>query len=386
MNTTDLAATSKHRLYGLDHLRTLAILLVFLYHYGHLFPHPEWTNTIGKFGWTGVDLFFVLSGYLIASQLFRQMAAGKGVPFRPFFIKRIFRILPAYWTVVAIYFLIPAVHEREALAPLWKYLSFTQNLGLDLRSQGTFSHAWSLCVEEHFYLLLPGILALLLYWKRMSRGYWLLVFFFLTGFLLRYYSFERLMRPGTHHAPFAILWYKWIYYPTYCRLDGLLTGVGIAAFLQYRPKSATRLLQQGNSLLFLGLGILAIAYGLCLDEQSRAASLFGFPLVSLGYGLLVLAALSPSTFLYRYRSGVTARIAAWSYGIYLIHKFTVHIVQEQFARLGVEENGNLMLVLAVVFLLSGAWLLNSGIEKTFLRLRDKLVNPERPDLYRKQTN
>lgn len=56
-----------NKLWGLDHLRALAIILVFFFHYGRLFPHPEWTTTLGKFGWTGVDLFFVLSGYLISS-------------------------------------------------------------------------------------------------------------------------------------------------------------------------------------------------------------------------------------------------------------------------------------------------------------------------------
>lgn len=145
---------------GLDHLRAFAIVFVLLFH-ARLFPHPEWIDVVGKFGWTGVDLFFVLSGYLISSNLFQQMANAGTIILSDFFIKRFFRIIPAYLTVVAIYFLIPAFREREALAPLWKYLTFTQNFGLDLRVQGTFSHAWSLCIEEQFYFLLPVILCCL---------------------------------------------------------------------------------------------------------------------------------------------------------------------------------------------------------------------------------
>jgi len=139
-------------LFGLNHLRALAISGVFLYHYARLFPHPEWTNTLSKFGWTGVDLFFVLSGYLISSQLFAKMAQQKNISFKDFFIKRFFRIIPAYLVIVLLYFLFPSFREREAPAALWKYLTFTQNIGLDLRTQGTFSHAWSLCIEEQFYL------------------------------------------------------------------------------------------------------------------------------------------------------------------------------------------------------------------------------------------
>src|SRR5579871_5670315 len=87
------------KLYGLDHLRALAITLVLLFHY-QIFSHPKWIEAAGKFGWTGVDLFFVLSGYLIASQLFFAIAKGNQISFPEFFLKRFFRIIPAYIVVV----------------------------------------------------------------------------------------------------------------------------------------------------------------------------------------------------------------------------------------------------------------------------------------------
>jgi peptidoglycan/LPS O-acetylase OafA/YrhL len=85
-----------HKLHGLDHLRAFAIIFVFFFHYGRLFPHPEWTNTISVFGWSGVDLFFVLSGYLIASQLFKKIATQNKISLKEFFVKRFFRIIPIY--------------------------------------------------------------------------------------------------------------------------------------------------------------------------------------------------------------------------------------------------------------------------------------------------
>ena len=112
MQTTagGLALTTKPvKLYGLDHLRTLAIILVFAYHYGRVFSAPEWLYSLGKFGWTGVDLFFVLSGYLISSQLFAGIANHNELPLKPFFIKRFFRILPGLPGSAGALFLFPCI-------------------------------------------------------------------------------------------------------------------------------------------------------------------------------------------------------------------------------------------------------------------------------------
>ena len=75
--TQQSEANSPKKLYGLDHLRALAISFVFLFHYFILSGgQPEWLPSFAKFGWTGVDLFFVLSGFLISSQLFAQIKQG----------------------------------------------------------------------------------------------------------------------------------------------------------------------------------------------------------------------------------------------------------------------------------------------------------------------
>ena len=144
----------QERLHGLDHLRALAITLVFLFHYFILSGgQPAWLPETAQFGWTGVDLFFVLSGFLISSQLFAQIKKGQHISFKDFFTRRFFRIVPAYLVTVALYFYFPFFREKENLPPLWKFLTFTQNIGLNLKDNGTFSHCWSLCVEEHFDLI-----------------------------------------------------------------------------------------------------------------------------------------------------------------------------------------------------------------------------------------
>ena len=364
--------SQQQKLFGLDHLRALAIIMVFVYHYGRIFPHPEWTNAISVFGWTGVDLFFVLSGYLIASQLFLSLSVNKIISVKVFFIKRFFRILPAYFTVVALYFLFTALREREAPAPLWKYLTFTQNIGLDLRTQGTFSHAWSLCIEEQFYLLFPFILLILQHYK-IQKGFWLLLVLFLFGFVARLYSWYVLIYPHAGQDNFWVYWQEWMYYPTFCRLDGLVFGVSIAAIFQYQPLLKEWVMQHGNGFLTASLLVFCSAYFLCINQQIFSASIFGFPLVDFGYGLLVIGAISPNTFLYKIQSRATTKIAALSFAVYLTHKIIIHQTQEQFGKLNIGKESNLMFFICILTCLLGALLLNEIIEKPFLKWRSHIL-------------
>lgn len=377
--STGTATTQHGKLAGLDHLRALAIITVLFYHY-RMFKHPEWLDKIMGFGWTGVDLFFVLSGYLISSQLFANIAAEKPISLPEFFIKRFFRIIPAYLVVLAIYFLIPAFHEKEALPPLWKFLTFTQNFNFDIKNFGTFSHVWSLCVEEHFYLLFPLVLVTMVYFKATKRGGLLLLALLLFGFMARLLTWYVLVAPEAGSETFGITWYKHIYYPTYNRLDGLLAGVSIAALFTFRPSVKERVTKYGNVILVLGMLVLTGAWFLCEDQRSFHASIFGFPLVSAGFGLLVVAALSPNCILYKYDSRFTALIAKLSFGLYLIHKGVIHLIQPLFAKMDIAPKGNLMFMLCLIGAVIGALILNKTVEAPFLRLRQRILERRRKSI------
>ena len=149
----------KNRISGLDTLRAVAIILVLMCHYEIFVSHKPTFGFLGKIGWIGVDLFFVLSGYLISNQIFSSIVNQRVFSLKTFYYRRILRTLPNYLFVLGIYFLIPSFRENEILPPLWKFLTFTQNLNLNVGT--AFSHAWSLCIEEQFYLIFP-ILALLI--------------------------------------------------------------------------------------------------------------------------------------------------------------------------------------------------------------------------------
>lgn len=364
------------KLYGLDHLRALAILYVFLFHYFILSEgQPQWLPDIAKFGWAGVDLFFVLSGFLISSQLFFQIKQGQNISLKQFFLKRFFRIIPVFLVSLGLYFGFPFFREKESLPPLWKFLTFTQNLGLNLKDFGTFSHAWSLCVEEHFYLILPLILILFQLIKCFKESYWLLIALFLFGFGIRIYSFNQLYLPKIIDDNSWLYWYKFIYYPTYNRLDGLLVGVLIAGIYWFKPLIWSKISKFGNLFILLGLIVLTGAYFLCYDQMTFYASVFGFPLVAIGYGFIVVGAVCPTSFLYKWNSKLTTFIATLSFAIYLTHKGVIHMTHELLNHFGIDST--IMLLLSLVICMSFAYLLHLVIEKPFMKLRNLIIDPNK---------
>ena len=363
------------KLYGLDHLRALAILMVWFFHYQNgVFGHPQWTTTF-TVGWTGVDLFYVLSGFLISSQLFALIKKGGSISLKEFYIKRFFRIIPIYLLVVAIYFLFPFFREKDTLPPLWKFLTFTQNLGLNREGQGAFSHAWSLCVEEHFYLFLPITLLMLQYTSKFKNAWWLLLVFFIAGFILRLYSWHYLYLPKAELDNGVDYWAMYLYYPTYCRLDGLLAGVAFAAVYQFLPKTWERISKYGNQLILLSILLMVIAFFFLSKLYTYSSSIFGFPFISLVFGFMVAGALSPSSFLYKWKSNTTTLIATLSYGIYLTHKGIIHMVQEIFSKWGIEKDSSIMVVISLFFCVLVAWLLHLAVEKPFMKMREQFLKP-----------
>jgi peptidoglycan/LPS O-acetylase OafA/YrhL len=369
---TDEISDKNHKLLGLDHLRAFAITYVFLFH-ARIFGHPQWAETVGAFGWTGVDLFFVLSGFLIAGQLFSKIAKSKPILLREFFLKRVFRIIPAFLTVVMLYYFFPVLREGDKIAPLWRYLTFTLNIWLDRDVCNTFTHSWSLCVEEQFYLILPAIIVLCTYFKMGKKAAYIIIALFLAGFIIRIWSYDTLALPFLNTPRGNNIWAMYIYYPTYTRLDGLLVGVSIAGIFTFYPHIKTRLDEYGNALLLAGIALLIGCSFLSADQSTFSATVFGYPLIALGYGAVVAGAVCPSCILYKFKSKLTANLATLSYSIYLIHKLMITIAQKVFVQFGVDKNSNLMFVIGIISSITGALLLRYLVEKPFLRIRDRIL-------------
>ncbi len=317
-----------HRNHGLDTLRALAILLVMTFH-GRSFL-PSFLDPVGRFGWMGVDLFFVLSGYLIAAQLFRDYARSGCIRLREFYSRRAFRVLPAYLAVLLVYVVLPGWREAPVMAPLWQYLTFTYNLFVSYPAQRAFSHIWSLCVEEQFYLVLPLLLIVLLRRPSLRRGVACAAFILATGVACRCWVYVHTLRPlGPDADTFAVSYIEDIYYPTWSRMDGLLAGVLLAAMQTFHPQLWERLQRCGNVLTAGGIALVTLCCWLFrnrLDSVGPTATvgtLVGFPLLAAGLAALVLSSLGNGP-LGRWRCPGALPVATLAYSTYLTHKLVLH--------------------------------------------------------------
>jgi peptidoglycan/LPS O-acetylase OafA/YrhL len=315
-----------NRLPGLDLLRSIAIVWVMLFHsyiVGGLGPDFEW---LSRFGWAGVDIFFVLSGFLIGRQCLGPLHRGEPLSFGRFYVRRAWRILPAFWVVLAIYAGLPQLREAPGLQPWWQFASFTLNLLIDYEHNQAFSHAWSLCVEEHFYLGFP----LLAWWlgrrPSVAKFVGLCIALLLLGIVLP--AAVWLHDAGLH---LSRNWFiEDIYYPSWMRLDGLLMGVMLAALQVFRASWWSRLQGHSNAILIGGLALCACALWLFRDRTSLLANAVGWPVLSFSFGLLVFAGADRRSLIGRWRVPGAGWVAAISYSLYLSHKLAFHLVQTAF--------------------------------------------------------
>lgn len=315
---------------ALDGLRGIAILLVIAFHFvGQPFG-----------GGYGVDLFFVLSGFLITTLLLEERATTGRIGLGSFYARRARRLFPALAAVLCAYLVYNAVFGRNALATVADYGLYFGNIYFVVSHKADntgLGHLWSLAQEEQFYLLWP---CLMLVFARAKRPvYWisaLLVALVAYRFALIAHgaSMTRLYRaPDTHS-------------------EGLLLGAALA-FLR----------RQG----FVA-GEWAGKLGLALTIPTVAAGnwRFGLPIFELGAFLLVAAAVGNTDI----ARGLSVRPLVWlgtlSYSLYLWH----------FPVLWAFHANNRLLALGVSFLL--AWLSYRYVERPFRRRRARVDPGVRP--------
>jgi peptidoglycan/LPS O-acetylase OafA/YrhL len=364
--TIDPRFQDRERQAGLDLLRALAIVVVVIYHaalFGFKLP-----GRVDRFGWIGVDLFFVLSGYLIGGQLLAPLARDQPINLGRFFARRALRIMPAYFVVLAVYFSLPSWREYSEMSqPLWKFLLSVQNIAL--HGGTAFSHAWSLAVEDQFYLALPFLLLFLFRRPRAAIIIPCLIVF--GGLLLR--TFLAWKNPSIDGGVSFRGFQAWIYYPTWTRLDPLVFGVVLAAIEKFRPHWWQGLINRAPWLWLPGLA--AIIYGLYLGENDLTivSCVWQFPLIAVGMTALLVCAVSPRLPFRRIAIPGAAFIASIAYSAYLIQKLVIHAVEQFCSSHNIQPTSAITLVGVELCVYAAATLLFLLVERPFLQLRKRVA-------------
>jgi len=360
---------NRERQPGLDLLRALAIILVVVYHaalFGFKLP-----GRVDRFGWIGVDLFFVLSGYLIGGQLLASLARDQRIKLGRFFTRRALRIVPAYFVVLAIYFLLPAWREYPEMSqPLWKFLLSVQNIAL--HGGTAFSHAWSLAVEDQFYVALPFLLLFL--YRRPRAAIIVPCLIVVGGVGLR--AFLAAQNASVDGGVSFRGFQAWIYYPTWTRLDPLVLGVVVAGIERFRPNWWQRLINCASWFWLPGLGL--IVYALYLGETENltiGACVWQFPLIAVGMAAILVCAVSPRLPLCRVAIPGAAFIASIAYSAYLIQKLVINGVEQFCINHNVDLTSAPALLGVELCVYIAATVLFLSIERPFLLLRRRLAPP-----------
>src|SRR5262249_12147698 len=315
---------------GLDGVRGLAILLVMAVHFiGDAAPRSFGERLVVKsasYGVLGVDLFFVLSGFLITGLLLD----AKSTPhyFRNFYARRTLRIFPLYYLVLTLVFVVlpplteftPALEEAQnRQAWLWTY---TANFYIAAQSSWALtyvSHFWSLAIEEHFYLLWP-LVVFLLRRETLART---CIAVIAAGLALRI----ALSLAGVSELSISVL--------TPCRVDTLCVGALLAALVRREGAGQSLVWGSGPAALALGGAIVAVSawcaiakIGLPVLHQVRGS------LYALFFGALALISLQPGANLLAkaFQGRLLRFFGKYSYGLYVYHGLLTWYVLEQRVR------------------------------------------------------
>lgn len=306
---------ASHYMPGLDGLRALAVLAVVAYHLNLAFAPG---------GLLGVDVFFVLSGYLITDILIDRWQETGRFGVRDFWMRRARRLLPALFTMLGAVVAYLLVFDRARLASLWGDLAaamlYLSNWWLIFHHVSYFvsfgppsplGHLWSLAVEEQFYLVWPLLLALGL---RHVPQKWALTGLILTAATMSAVAMALLYQPGMDPSR--------VYYGTDTRAFSLLIGAALAVVWQSRRLSPTlakgrRLALDLSGALALGLVLLMIVW---TNEYEDFLYRGGLVCLSLAAAVVVATLAHPASRLARVFGWKPLRwIGTRSYGIYLWH-------------------------------------------------------------------
>jgi peptidoglycan/LPS O-acetylase OafA/YrhL len=341
---------------ALDGLRAFAILPVLLFHGGA--PGFRW-------GYIGVDVFFVISGYLITSILLNEYVRRGKISFLAFYRRRALRLLPALVVVCLSFFCLSCVvlkDPKQAAQEVAIVLLYVANWtrALDAGVPKALGHTWSLSIEEQFYTAWPLVVLAILSFKSSAR----FAFRFIVALALAVACWRACLAVEGISA-------DRLYFGTDTRADALLIGAGLA-FALATPGMAVRL-ESVTRYLWIPAAILVIALPAIFPWFDRRMFYAGFGIVALSAATILAAALYEGFLARVLGSRTLVWIGKRSYGLYLWHYPIMLLCLLQFR---VPDGVALTLIEATASLVLAA-LSYEFIERPFLQLRySKLTDVE----------
>jgi peptidoglycan/LPS O-acetylase OafA/YrhL len=282
---------------SLDLLRSLAILLVVNCHTVSAFGTSRGLNVL-QLGGKGVDLFFVLSGWLLGYQLLSELRDTGSIDVRRFWLRRWLRTLPAYYAVLGFTFAWQVLARQDGEL-YWSYLIFGQTYATGMPYFGV---SWSLCVEEHFYLV---VAPLLLFASRHS--WWWLVPVLAVPPVCRFVG-----------------WYETLA-QTHVRYDQCAMGVALAYLAVFAPALWQRACRWAVLLALVGLGAAVVPVIKKLEPTWNFGDYDALVWAAIAASLVLLANSSP--FWQRLHLPGCRYLANRAYAVYLLHGEALALVK-----------------------------------------------------------
>jgi peptidoglycan/LPS O-acetylase OafA/YrhL len=356
----DLFHPPRANVAALDVLRSAAILLVFTGHYAGTFQAaPVIPNfQILRWGWTGVDLFFVLSGLLIGTQLWKELDRTGRIRIGHFLLRRGLRIWPLYFSF-AIFTAAMLYFKGSSIAGIWPDGFFLSNY-----FQGKIAGGWSLSTEEQFYIITPIVLSLFAL-MLLPRRMWIVPCIAIAALVLT----RAWVIANSYVIEIDLRGH--LYYPIYTHADGLAVGVFLAwlsVFHKARLRLKTFAAVAAGTMLACGFVFYAID-----------SLLLNFTALGLIYGSLELYGISVLPLPAILRSRVFYLVSRLSFGLYLNHVGMLFVMHNWFSDW---SSRSIVGLWAVYFLCLAASLFVAAItflliEWPFLRIRARWVDHQR---------
>ncbi len=297
----------------LDILRCVAVTAVIIHHGGGWIP-------FARMGWAGVDLFFVLSGFLISGLLFSEYKERQTISFKRFFVRRSFKIYPSFYiflflTGLAGYLVF---HTHSSLAHYLHDIFFLMSY-----ERGVWDHTWSLGVEEHFYIVLPIFFLFLIRFTSNRRDPFRVLPWATAAIGVLCVIFRAIS------VDFGEPNFLMAYIASHNRMDALFFGVLLGYFYHFRPAVLEGLMRPTTNRVAIAVVsaiFISFSYLSPLHDASPFESTIGFTLNYLGFGGLLLLSLYVNGVLSTRISSAAEKIGSvfafagvYSYSIYLWH-------------------------------------------------------------------